>query len=132
MMITHNVFFNVKEFVSEKAVENAFKLIFNLQSQLSGVLRITGGKCYFHERKGEGYFSHGFSIDFVDENAYKDFFENPVTQPAKVSIINISIGGLEGMVGFDIGEFVHIQSSENRKYRIQAPRLRLTPPGSIF
>ncbi len=131
-MITHNVFFNIKNSVSEEAIINAFNSLFKLQNQIPGIIRITGGKCRFHERKGEGYFSHGFSIDFEDGDAYKDFFENTVTIPAKTCIINISVDGIEGMVSFDVGEFVQIANSPNQKYRIRAPRLRLTPPGSIF
>lgn len=131
-MITHNVFFNVKKSVSEDAIANAFNLLFNLQSQITGIIRITGGKCHFHERKGEGYFSHGFSIDFEDAEAYKEFFDSPIALPAKTCIMNITVEGLEGIVGYDVGEFVQIANSSNQKYRIQAPRLRLTPPGSIF
>lgn len=131
-MITHNVFFKVKKTVSEEAIDLAFNLLFQIQNQLPGIIRITGGRCRFHEGKGAGYFTHGFSIDFKDDEAYKDFFENPVTEPAKGCIINITEDGLDGVYGYDVGEFVQIANSSNRKYRIQAPRLRLLPPGALY
>ena len=131
-MITHNVFLNIKPTVSAEAITNAFRLLFQLQNQLPGILRITGGQCQFHERKGEGYFSHGLSIDFEDDDAYKTFFESDIALPAKTALINITVDGLEGIVGFDVGEFVQIANSANPKYRIQAPRMRLTPPGALF
>lgn len=132
-MIIHNVFFKVKPTVSQEAIDNAFKLLFKLQTQLPGILKITGGECHFHESKGAGFFTHGFSIDFADGDAYNTFFESPLATPAKGCILNLTEGGYEGLFGFDMGEFDQIRnSSSNRKYRIQAPRLRLTPPGGLY
>jgi len=131
-MIRHNVFFNIKSSVSQRAIDNAFNLLFKLQNQLPGVIKITAGKCHFHEGKGEGDFTHGFSIDFIDTESYNAFFESPLADPAKSSLLNLIEGGLEGLMGFDLGDFDQIQNSANRKYRIQAPRLRLVPPGGIY
>lgn len=131
-MITHYVLFKVKESVSEEAIGNAFNMLFKIEKQMPGIIRIIGSRCRFHEGKGEGHFTHGFSIDFKDDDSYKDFFENPITEPAKGCIVNITEDGMDGIFGFDMGEFAEIANSGNRKYRIQAPRLRLVPPGSMY
>lgn len=132
-MIRHNVFFRIKPSVSHEAIDHAFNLLFKLQNQLPGIISITGGECHFHEGKGQGHFTHGFSIDFVDNEACSNFFESSLAEPAKGCILNVTEGGMDGLMGFDIGEFEQIRnSSSNRKYRIQAPRLRLVPPGGMY
>jgi len=129
-MIRHFVFFRVKPTVSKEAIETAFNHLFSLKNKLTGILNIAGGACHFHEGKGKGTVTHGFSIDFANEKAYEAFLNEPVTHPTKACIVNISVDGYEGLFGFNLGEYY--SASTDRKYKIQAPRLRLTPRGSIY
>jgi hypothetical protein len=129
-MIRHFLFFKIKTTVSQEVIDQAFNMLFSLKNKIPGLLRITGGVCRFHEGKGKGTITHGFSIDFVDEEAYQVFLNDPITMPAKNCILNITVDGMQGIYGFDIGEF--FPGSSQRKYRIQAPRLRLLPPGAMY
>lgn len=46
--------------------------------------------------------SHAISIDFVDQKALDNFFNNPITIPAKKKIVNIAENGYQGIIGFDL------------------------------
>src|SRR5262245_6370040 len=131
-MIIHNVFFKIKPSVSQEVIDLAFDHLFHLKTKLSGIIKITGGKCRFHEEKWKDHFTHGFSIDFEDEKAYENFLNDPLAIPAKNSISNISYNEDVGLYSFNIGEFSSHDEGGNQKYKIQTPRLRLTPPGSIY
>lgn len=102
-MIRHTILFKLKSDVSKKEVEHVFADILDLAEMLPGILSITGGTCYFHEEKKSGIFSHGFSIDFADGDARDAFINNPLTHPVKDHIVDIAVGGYEGIVGFDFG-----------------------------
>lgn len=104
-MIRHTVLFKLKPEVSKKEVEGIFTDILGLTTKLSGILSITGGTCYFHEHKEGQPFTHGFSIDFDDEIARNSFLNDAVTHPIKDKIISVSAGGLNGVIGFDFGEW---------------------------
>jgi hypothetical protein len=124
------VIFKIKPGVSQEAIDNALRLLFELQKKIPGFLRIAGGKCHFHENKGAIESLYGFSIDFVHEEAYNQFLSDPITHPAKQAIINIAINGYEGIFGFDMGRRV-FDTFPNPldKYRVPTPRL--LPPGAI-
>lgn len=128
-MIRHIVLFKVKKTVSPDAIQNAFDLLFQLKKYIPGILNISGGQCRFHEGKGKGYITHGFSIDFAHEEAYSAFLTDPVTHPAKNCIVNITENGFEGLFGFDIGKEHNVFPNPLNKYRIPTPRL--VPRGAI-
>ena len=88
-MIRHTVLFQIKPNISQDTIENALNLLFGLQKKIPGFLRVAGGKCQFHENKGEIDCLYGFSIDFANEESYKTFLNDPITNPAKDAIINI-------------------------------------------
>lgn len=128
-MIRHIVLFRVKERVSPEFIRQAFDRLFLLQNQIVGILNISGGKCHFHQGKGKGYITHGFSIDFVHAEAYSAFLHDPVTHPAKQGIINIAENGYEGLFGFDLGNPHNIFPNPLDKHRTPTPRL--VPRGAI-
>ena len=109
-MIRHTIMFNVKSDVSTQEIEAALTAMQELRNKLPGIFAITTGECNFHDEKSRLFFSykihmgvsHTVSIDFVDENALEDFFQNPVTHPAKNAIIKIAVNGYNGIVGFDL------------------------------
>lgn len=105
-MIRHNVLFKIKSTASNDAIDNAYRLLFGLKKHLPDILGITGGKCRFHKNRDESDRLYGFSIDFANEEAYKAFLNDPLTHPAKMAIINITVDGYEGIFGFDIGKTV--------------------------
>lgn len=128
-MIRHNIVFQVKPTASKEAIDTAFKLLFDLQKQLPGFIRIAGGQCRFHEGKGAIDNLYGFSIDFEHEDAYRLFLNDSITDPAKSAIINITVNGYDGIFGFDIGRNLEVFPSPLDRYRTPVPRLR--PRGAI-
>ena len=105
-MIRHTILFKLKSDVSKQEVERIFTDILELTGKLQGILAITGGTCYFHDQKAGGPpFTHGFSIDFSDQKARDAFLHDAVTHPVKDSIVNVSAGGNQGVIGFDFGEW---------------------------
>ena len=46
--------------------------------------------------------SHAISIEFFDQKALDNFFNNPITIPAKNKIVSIAENGYQGIIGFDL------------------------------
>ena len=73
---------------------------------MPGILSIVAGECHFHDDKSTDFFSkgvsHAISIDFQDQASLDKFFNDHITHPAKNAIVNISEGGYQGIVGFDL------------------------------
>ena len=128
-MIRHTILFKVKPEVSQQAIDSAFLNLFALQNKLHGIHKIAGGKCNFHRGVVDATITHGFSIDFENDDACNEFLQNPITQPAKDGIVNIAVNEHEGLYGFDIGKDIHHYPSPLDKRRV--PRLQLLPPGSL-
>jgi hypothetical protein len=128
-MIRHNVLFKVKPIVTDEEIQAAFQILFELKKVLPGFLRMAAGKCRFFENKGSIERLYGFSIDFADENAYNNFLNNPVTDFAKATLINIIVDGYEGIYGFDVGRALDSYPNPLDRYRIPVPRL--LPPGAM-
>lgn len=72
-----------------------------LKNKLPGILSIMGGLCDFHDSVYPRQFTHGFSIDFKDQNALNTFFNDPITHSAKEKIVNHAAGGYDGIIGFN-------------------------------
>jgi hypothetical protein len=104
-MIRHTVLFKIRSDVPKLEVEYIFRDILSLTSELSGILAITGGTCFFHERKEGQPFTHGFSIDFTDQAARDSFLHDSIAHPIKTKIVNVADGGNKGVIGFDFGEW---------------------------
>ena len=122
-MIRHMVIFKIKSSVSKEAVDNAYRLLFDLQNKLTGILNITGGECHFHKTMSDKSITHGFCIDFSDRDAYEEFLNNTITHPAKMCFVNIVADGMDGIFGFDIGNEEIAYPSPLDKRRV--PRLTL-------
>jgi hypothetical protein len=105
-MIRHTILFKAKPSISEQVITSAIANFLTLKDKLPGVATIIGGKCSFHEAKvaerANHFFTHAFSIDFKDEDALNTFFSDPVTHSAKDDILNIAVGGYEGIIGFEL------------------------------
>lgn len=103
-MIRHMILFKVKP--NTLAVDTAIANFLALKKQLPGIISIIGGECQFHENKikekANKTFTHAISIDFKDEDALDRFFNDPITHPAKDSIVNIVDGGYDGIIGFEL------------------------------
>jgi hypothetical protein len=105
IMIRHTVLFKLKPDVSKLEVEYIFQDVLSLTNQLSGILSITGGTCFFHDRKDGQPFTHGFSIDFTNQAARDSFLNDSIVNPIKTKIVNVADGGNKGVIGFDFGEW---------------------------
>jgi hypothetical protein len=104
-MIRHTVLFNLKPNVPSIEVEHIFTDILSLTNDLSGILAITGGTCFFYEQKDGQPFTHGFSIDFSDKDARNSFLNDSMALSIKDKILDVANGGTKGVIGFDFGEW---------------------------
>lgn len=100
-MIRHTVLFKAKHDISVHEMACIYAEIHNLKKHLTGIISILCGECDFHEATEIRPFSHGFSIDFKDQQALDSFFHDPVTYPVKEMIIKACAGGARGIIGFN-------------------------------
>jgi hypothetical protein len=103
-MIRHTILFKVKPVTSQQEINKILVEFQELKNKLPGIISIMGGKCHFHEEfveKNSTLFTHGFSIDFKDNNALNAFFNDPVTHPVKEKIVAITVGGYNSIIGFE-------------------------------
>jgi hypothetical protein len=106
-MIRHNILFKIKPTIMDDEIHSAFQLLFDLKKVLPGFVRVAAGKCHFHENypaQVDGLY--GFSIDFENEDAYSNFLNNPVTNPAKEAMLKMIVDGYDGLYGFDVGRVI--------------------------
>ena len=105
-MIRHSILLKTKRNINNEQIDNAIKKFLDLKNQLPGIMTIMGGKCRFNENNiqytANDLFSHSISIDFKDQRDLDNFFENPITHAAKGAILDITEGGYEGIIGFEI------------------------------
>lgn len=109
-MIRHTILFKVKSNIANDEIQHALFMMEELQHRLSGVFAINTGECQFHDEKSKDFFTHGMlqgvthavSIDFFDQDSLDNFFNNPITHPAKETIIRIAENGYNGIIGFDL------------------------------
>ena len=109
-MIRHNILFKVKSDVLADTIAEAINSMCALQAMLPGIFSIIGDECQFHDDKSIAFFTHDIahgathciSIDFTDQQALDEFFNNPITHPAKKAIVDITENGYDGIVGFDL------------------------------
>lgn len=109
-MIRHTILFKIRSNISADTVAEAIDGMRALQSKLPGIFSIIGDECHFHDDKSIAFFTHDIahgathciSIDFTDQKALDEFFNNPITHPAKSAIVNITENGYDGIVGFDL------------------------------
>ena len=103
-MIRHTVLFRVNPATSKQTIDVIFSELQELKNKLPGIIAIVGGKCHFHEdfvEQNSKHFTHGFSIDFKDNNALDAFFKDPVTHPVKEKIVAVTVGGYNSIIGFE-------------------------------
>lgn len=108
-MIRHTILFKVKDNVGQDDINDALFSMKELDDKLGGIFAIHTDECHFHDEKSKDFFmhnmqgvSHAISIDFVDQKALDNFFNSPITIPAKNKIVNIAESGYQGIIGFDL------------------------------
>lgn len=108
-MIRHTILFKVKSNVIQDDINDALFSMKEIEAKLDGIFAINTDECHFHDEKSKDFFmhnmqgvSHAISIDFVDQKALDNFFNNPITVPAKNKVINIAENGYKGIIGFDL------------------------------
>lgn len=125
-MIRHTMVFCIKPNLSQQIIDNAFTQLFNLKTKLPGIHKVTGGACHFYNNVGSRYtITHGFSIDFDNQDDYSKFVNDPITHPAKECMAKIAVNGINGFFGFDINNEAHTYPSPLDNRRV--PRLQLRP-----
>jgi len=102
-MIRHIVVFNVKNNIDQTQIDEALSAIASLKNELPGIKEIHCGAChYIEEANPTTRYTHGFSIDFIDETARNNFLNNALSIPAKEKILAITERGYKGLGGFEI------------------------------
>jgi len=100
-MLRHIILFNAKPTVSQTIITQAKAKFLALKNHLPGIVDMMIGECQYHE-DNKLLFSHAICIDFKNQNALEDFFNNPITHPAKNAVIDIVVNGYAGISGFNI------------------------------
>ena len=72
----------------------------SLQSQIPGIVSITTGTDCSPEGLQRG-FTHGFTVDFVDEGARDGYLPHPAHQKVGAMIVAACEGGVDGVLVLD-------------------------------
>ena len=100
-MIRHIVLIRVKTDISEAAILGIFDELEIVRKDVPGMGAIISGRSQSPEKIERGYM-HGFTIDFENWQDLALYQSNPVHKATGAKIVNISIGGLDGVLVFDV------------------------------
>ena len=96
-MIRHVVLLKLRD--AEQAPQ-IFTTLKALQSQVPGIINITTGTDCSPEGLQRG-FTHGFTVDFVDEGARDGYLPHPAHQKVGAMIVAACEGGVDGVLVLD-------------------------------
>jgi Stress responsive A/B Barrel Domain len=100
-MIRHIVLIRFKPDVPESEIEAIFSALHAIQAVLPGVVSITSGRSESPERIERGYM-HGFVADFAGWEALAAYQAHPDHKAVGARIIGNAVGGLDGVLVFDL------------------------------
>jgi hypothetical protein len=96
-MIRHVVLCRFRQDADVAAV---FAAIASLQQKIPGILAVTCGKDNSPEGLQKG-FTHGFTVDFVDQAARDNYLPHPDHQVVGKIVVAALDGGLDGLTVLD-------------------------------
>lgn len=96
-MIRHVVLLKLR---NADAAPQIFSVLKNLQSQIPGIINISTGADCSPEGLQRG-FTHGFTVDFVDEGARDGYLPHRAHQKVGAMIVAACEGGVDGVLVLD-------------------------------
>jgi Stress responsive A/B Barrel Domain len=96
-MIRHVVLLKLRDTSDASSIFAALK---SLQSQMLGIIDIRSGSDCSPEGLQRG-FTHGFTVDFVDERARDAYLPHPAHQKVGAMIVAACEGGVDGILVLD-------------------------------
>lgn len=100
-MIRHIVLIRFKPEVSAAHIAALFTELEEIRAQVPGILAITAGRSESPEKIERGY-HHGFVVDFADWAALAAYQAHPDHQALGAKLVENAIGGLDGILVFDL------------------------------
>ena len=98
-MLKHTVLIKVRDDVPRHEVDTIFSYVHDLKNTLPGIMAFTYGESA-KLVAGDGQFSHGYSLVFIDEDYFQDFLEHPKFQESQ-DRINGLLAHPDAMVMFN-------------------------------
>jgi hypothetical protein len=100
-MIRHIVLIRFQPEITEIAIAAVFTDLQAIKASLPGVLAITAGRSESPEQIERGYM-HGFVADFADWEALAAYQAHPDHKRLGAALVAAAIGGIDGILVFDL------------------------------
>ncbi len=100
-MIRHIVLTKFKPGTPEAKISDIYSGLAAVTDSLSGATAFAGGRSESPEQIERGYM-HGFSIDFDDWDALRDYADNPRHKTLGAQLVENAVGGIDGILVLDI------------------------------
>lgn len=100
-MIRHIVLVKFRPEVADAQIDAIFADLAAIHAKLPGVLDIRAGRSESPEQIERGYL-HGFTVDFSDWADLAAYQDHPDHRRVGASLVASAIGGLDGILVFDL------------------------------
>ncbi len=100
-MIRHIVLVKFQDSLGAEEIDDIFADLHALDGKIDGLLSITSGKSESPEKLERGYM-HGFVADFESWEALERYAVHPDHQKLGARLVANAVGGLDGLVVFDL------------------------------
>jgi hypothetical protein len=100
-MIRHIVLIRFAPEISKAAIADMFDQLHAIKDKIDGVLAITAGTSESPEKIERGYM-HGFVVDFTDWAALQAYQDHPEHKAFGSQLVAAAVGGIEGILVFDL------------------------------
>lgn len=99
-MIRHIVLIRFRADIVADEADRLLQSVHGLKNEIPGIVTVLSGPNSSPEGLGRGY-SHGFTIDFLDEAARDVYLPHPAHQIVAQGLVAAADGGIDGVVVFD-------------------------------
>ena len=101
-MIRHCVFIRFRDAVPASERAGLFAEIAALKTHIPGLLAVHVGVNVSPETGMDKGYSDGFIVDFADASARDAYLVDPAHQTAGAKIVAAAVGGIEGIIVYDL------------------------------
>jgi hypothetical protein len=99
-MLRHIVLMKCKPAIPQAEIDKVFAALAALQTKISGILAFAGGANNSPEGLAQGY-THGFTIDFADEQARAVYWPHPEHRKVVAQMQSILVESLDRVLVLD-------------------------------
>ena len=100
-MIRHIVLMKCKPDAAQQDIDDMFTALAALKDSIPGILAFEGGENNSPENINRGY-THGFTIDFADEQAREVYLPHPEHKKAQIPIQKVLDGSADCVLVVDL------------------------------